>query len=74
MTEPNTPHPTEPLERLDLHFNYEPGALRRAGIDPSTSEGKAFIKQVLLDALAGTKSPMTFERLVVHSSLLSEGP
>jgi hypothetical protein len=71
--------PAEPLEALDLCFNYEPGALRRAGIDPRTSEGKAKIMAVLLTTLnyyVKTVDPIAGfdDERAVGDSLLAEGP
>jgi hypothetical protein len=45
----------EPLETVALNFNYEPGALRRAGVDPRTSEGKARIQALLIEGLLALK-------------------
>jgi hypothetical protein len=76
----------EPLESLDLRFNYEPGALRRAGIDPRTSEGKARITALLINGLLALKrEQLQFERQVgpakgpvefwaILKALLAEGP
>jgi hypothetical protein len=81
-----TTFPPEPLETVTLFFNYEPGALRRAGIDVATSEGKAKIKALLLSALSDVQMKIGWhvddddfdqgdaESLAIADSLLAEGP
>lgn len=71
----------EPLETVTLHFNYEPVALRRAGVEVGTSEGKAKIKQIIIEALEGYSNFFdgrddidSSEKLAVVVALLAEGP
>ena len=39
------------MESVTLRFNYDPKLLKEAGIDPTTSEGKARLRELFIDAM-----------------------
>jgi len=42
------------MEGIDLRFNVDVEKLRLLGVDPTTSEGKAWLQQMFLDGLSAT--------------------
>lgn len=64
------------LEAVQLSLNVDKEALRRRGIDPDTSEGKAKIVAVLLEALhiyGDSCAEELEDELEVVEALLAEG-
>ena len=61
------------MESVMITFNYDPKLLKEAGIDPSTSEGKARLRELFLDAMGfACEDPWREKDLKAREAFLHE--
>lgn len=60
------------MEGVAINFNMDVAELQELGVDVTTSEGKAYVQQMFLDALANNVAGFEGTHRQVMESLLKE--